>query len=259
LVETLASHGFVVASPEHTGSTYVDDSDSLGVAATRRVPDVKFLIDEILRRSQSEDDLLSGSIDADAIAVVGNSFGGSTAMGVAAGWAGASADPRVKAVVPISGVIDATGWSFDTFDAEELGAVRVPVMLIGATEDENVPIENNEYAFDGLVGSRAVYQVNVVGANHYHFAAACTFIDAALALGISWSLIGSLFSMQEYDETCGPDAFPAEQAFRIANLYTVAFLKRHLEGDERYSRYLTSAYADTEPDVEFRSRVAESP
>ena len=56
LMETLASHGFVVVSPEHTGNTNDDASDPRDVAGANRVPDVSFFIDTFLGRNETPGD-----------------------------------------------------------------------------------------------------------------------------------------------------------------------------------------------------------
>ena len=57
--------------------------------------------------------------------------------------------------------------------------------------------------------------------------------------------------IEPYETTCGPDAFPIEEANRLQNLYTVAFFKRHLLDDVGYDAFLSTGFANTEPAVEF--------
>jgi hypothetical protein len=139
-----------------------------------------------------------------------------TAIGTAAGWAGAQADPRVAAIVPISAVIEAEMQS-DTrtgpnagFDAQQLGSIVVPVMLIGGTEDVNVPIGNNDIAFEQITSAPVVYKVDIIGANHTHFANVCTIGDFLIDSGItqeSWPSLGAEALLAPYEATCSPEAF----------------------------------------------------
>lgn len=260
LMEALASHGFVVASPEHTGNAQASPTDSFDDAAASRVPDVSFLIDTMLERSRDPDDVFYARLDEQRVGVLGHSFGGMTAIGTAVGWAGAASDPRVAAIAPVSAVIDADlqGQSRDGpnagFSEAQLAALRVPVMLMGGTEDVNVPIENNAIAFEQIVNAPKVYEVDVIGANHTHFAAICPIGNLLIDSGFdeeSWPGIGATDLIEPYDATCSEDAFPFEEATRLLKLYVVAFFKRHLLEETGYEAYLSSDFAATEPAIAF--------
>jgi predicted dienelactone hydrolase len=258
LMETLASHGFVVVSPEHTGNSQASNEDTFDEAAAKRVPDVSFLIDTMIGRSRDEADVLYGRINADRVGVVGHSFGGMTAVGMAAGWAGAAPDPRVAAIVPISAVFEAelqkderTGPNAG-FTAQQLASITVPAMLIGGTEDTDVFIENNRIAFAQMINSPHVLQVDIIGANHTHFANVCDIGDLLIELGIlqaTWPAIGAEDLLEPYANTCGAGAFPIEEAVRLQNLYVVSFFKRYLLDDRRYDDYLTPDFAEQEPSI----------
>ena len=264
LMEALASHGFVVAAPEHTGNAQSSPTDDFDTAAANRVPDVALVIDRMRARGARAGDLLEGSLDAGGVGVLGHSFGGMTAMGSAAGWAGAAADPRVTAIAPISAVIDGDLQRDDRpspnagFTGDQLASVRLPVLLVGGTEDESVPIENNAIAYLGLTGAEAVFRVDIVGANHTHFANVCTIGDYLIEdLGFDperWDLLGAEALLAPYAATCAEDAFPISEATRLQNLYVVAFFRRHLRDEMAYDYYLDGSYAASEPNVRFEAR-----
>lgn len=263
LMEMLASHGFVVASPEHTGNAQSSATDSFDVAAANRVPDVSFIIDHMMGRAADPDDLFFGGIEAQPVGVAGHSFGGMTAIGMAAGWAGADPDPRVVAIAPVSAVIDGELQEDSRegdnigFDEDALSGVTVPVLLLGGSEDVNVPIENNAIAFRQMTAAPVVYKVDVIGANHTHFANVCVFGDLLLELGVPqdvWPSLGAEALIEPYEATCSEDAFSIDEAIRLQNLYVTAFMKRHLLDDDGYGAFLDADYAEQEPAVTIEVR-----
>ncbi|MCX2983376.1 alpha/beta fold hydrolase [Halieaceae bacterium IMCC14734] len=252
LMEHLASHGFVVVAPEHTGNTSSDNSDSGAVAAANRVPDISFIIDSMLELNDPDMGMFSGSINPERIGVLGHSGGGFTSMGVAAGYEDTPADPRVKAIMPISGVI------LDAYSAEDMAGVEIPVLLLGGTLDTSVPIENNDFAFMSLVNSPQVIQIDIIGATHTHFANICGIgnwlIDNGLTMDI-WPIIGAAALIGPYMETCSEDAFPIEKAVRLQNLYAAAFFRLHLFQERGYEAYLDENAAAAEPDVIYNAKI----
>lgn len=263
LMEALASHGFVVASPEHTGNSQFSDGDSFDEAAANRVPDVTFVIDTMLERSRDPDDPFFGRLNGERVGVIGNSFGAMTAIGSVAGWAGANPDPRVAAIVPISAVIDGDLQSDERtgpnagFTEAQLATIEVPVMLIGGTEDINVPIGNNEIAFDQLVNAERVFKVDIIGATHTHFANVCDIANLLIDIGFEpeqWFVLGAEELLEPYQATCAPDVFPITEATRLQNLYSVAFFRRYLFGETGYDQYLVGEFADSEPAITLSSK-----
>jgi hypothetical protein len=109
-------------------------------------------------------------------------------------------------------------------------------------------------SFD-LISSAFRYRVDVVGANHTHFANVCDIGNTLIDLGVAidqWPLIGAEALVPIYADTCVPPAFPIEEATRLQNLYAVALFRRHLLGERYYDNFLTGAYAAArEPDTVF--------
>ncbi len=256
LMEVLASHGFIVVAPEHTGNTSNSDFIvSEQQAAIDRVPDLRFIIDIMLARARTVDDAFYQRIHPTRVGVLGHQFGGAATMGMELGFGGAEADPRVVAILPVSADVSA-----DSFTEEQLASVAIPTLLMGGSEDTTIPIEINERAFSAISGSQPVYRVDLVGAGHSHFTEACALGDELIARGSgidSWSSIGFAGLVEPYSQTCTGDAFSIDEAVRLQNLYSVAFFKTHLSGDLRFARFLTRAYsADNQPLIVFDKKAA---
>jgi predicted dienelactone hydrolase len=246
LMEILASHGFVVVAPSHTGNT-IFDPDSDDRSAVNRPLDVSFLIDHMLARSDDPQDAFYTRVSPFAIGVVGHSFGGYTTLAMAAGLEGwVAPDPRVRAIVPISAVTS-------IFSDEELESIRIPTMFIGGTFDTVVPIDPQTVRGFELVSSRFLYRADIVEATHSHFANICDIGNVLISNGLppeAWPGTVAEPLIGPYNDACIPEAFPIDEARRIQNLYTVAFFRRHLVLDPRYGRFLKQGYAQAkEPDV----------
>jgi predicted dienelactone hydrolase len=242
LAEQLASHGFVVAAPDHVGNTAFDaflgTADPFPVVALDRPADVSFVIDVVLARSADPGDLLAGRVDPDRIGVAGHSFGAFTTLAVASGYANALGavppDPRVDVLVPIS---PAAGLLSD----DDLARVDLPTLVLGGTADVTTPIVPNSVRAFTLPTARPRYRVDVLEAGHASFTDVCGFRDAILASSLPPPLVALLIAgiQDSIDEGCAPELIPVEEAHRLTNLYVVAFLSRHLEGDPRFARFLT--------------------
>ncbi|MEC9465428.1 MAG: hypothetical protein VX834_06575 [Myxococcota bacterium] len=263
LMETLASHGFIVASAEHTGNAQASNTDSFDVAASNRVPDVSFVIDTMLARNADSADLFFGRIRSEGVGVLGHSFGGMTTLGSVAGWAGAPADPRVAAIAPMSAVIQADLQQTERtsphagFTPEQLQGIEVPAMLIGGTLDEDVWIENNEVGFERMTSAPSLYKVDIAGATHTHFTNVCTIGSMLIELGLTrdmWPTIGAADLEVPYEDTCSEGAFPVSEVNRLLNVYVVSFFRHHLLGHTGYQQYLTQDYAEGEPAIELTLR-----
>jgi len=243
LMEHLASHGFVVVSPEHTGNTQ-DDMSSPNPEADR-YPDVAFVIDEMEAHDATPGDDFDGRIDTQNVGVIGHSFGGMTAQFMAAGHPPFGPDVRVKAIMPVA------GSSNQLTDAELMG-ITIPTLLMVGTLD---PLQVESVRSFDLISSAFLYRVDVVGATHTHFANVCDIGNTLISIGLGvdlWPAIGAAALVPIYADTCVPPAFPIEEATRLQNLYAVALFRRHLLGERYYDNYLTGAYAAArEPDTAF--------
>ncbi len=243
LCETLASHGFVVAAPDHAGNTALDLLNPGTPFQTRDRPlDVSFVIDEMLARSANPADSLSGRISRWRIGVTGHSFGGFTALAVASGFEDVPPDPRVRVIVPMS---PASNGLSD----EALGSIDLQTLIVGGTADITTPIEPNSVRPFELISGRPRYRVDVVDAGHNSFTDICVLADTLIGAGLPPNLLD--FILGSVEEGCAPELIPFEEAHRLTNLYVVSFLQRNIGLDPRYRRYLTPGAARKEPSLIF--------
>ena len=161
--EHMASHGYVVVAPDHTGNAtattlggrivLADGSPGAEAdSAKARPADVSFLIDKMGRLARGDDSRFAGRIDMERIGVAGHSFGADTAIRVA------NSDPRVRAVSP---------WA-TAF--EPLSRHDVPVLLLLAGEDVALTaagLDECRRWFTSLTGPGL--SVEFVNAGHYSF------------------------------------------------------------------------------------------
>ncbi len=178
-LETLASHGYVVASVEHTGNndawyqaffleTYVllplGPNPALGQnfpdLIAQRTKDVRFVIDAVLQGKVDQKTGISFSrhIDADKIGVLGYSLGGETSLATVAGIGvqGLAADRRVKAAFMGAG----SNYGL-IMNSADYANVKVPLMFFG--NDTGIVYNN----FNQFTHSQPKYLVDVAGLTHH--------------------------------------------------------------------------------------------
>ncbi|HSP03756.1 MAG TPA: alpha/beta fold hydrolase [Acidimicrobiales bacterium] len=226
IVETVASHGFVVVAADHAGNTAIDrllgTETDFGVSARNRVLDVVLLLDEV-----EAGRLAGGLADPDRIAVMGHSFGGFTALAVAGGYDDIAADPRVDAIVPLA---PASSRLTD----EALSSIGIPMLIVTGSDDATTPVEDQSTRPLELATGPATL-VEIEGGSHEVVTNVCDILDAVSAPGAEVP-DGTVEAAQALaGETCEPDAaVDVAQAFDITERYAVSFLRQHLADDERY-------------------------
>jgi predicted dienelactone hydrolase len=229
-MDHLASHGYIVASPDHTGNAGVTvlpdkvvpyDRNGRARSSRERVEDIRFVLDALLRHSRDKAHWLHGALDEKSVGLLGHSFGGMTVCAVAA------ADPRVKAVLPMTFVFSRP--------------VSVPILLMTGTLDQTVKETGN------LVSK--AYYLSCGGPKHFlslkrggHF----SFTDMDK---INPRFGDGIGSEKREGETI--EFIETRQAKKIINAYTLAFFDFYLRKCPQAGEFLKrNAFPE---EIEFRS------
>jgi dienelactone hydrolase len=164
----LSSHGYVVAALDHSevvapelarraGETAEQTAARVDAVIASRVPDVRFLLDQMLAASWGELEL-----DPERIGIVGHSFGGWTAL------AATEAEARIRAVValapggasrPRPGILPVTltfAWGRD-----------VPTLYLVAEGDTMLPLQGMYELFERTPATKRM--IVLCRADHAHF------------------------------------------------------------------------------------------
>jgi len=258
LAEQLASYGFVVAIPENPGSS-AQQLQLLLRGLTNEVANpsefvdralnVKFLLDELQRLSQSDPTF---QVNLQQVGVIGQSYGGYTALALAGAPLNFSQlrkdcadlnnslnlslvlqcralglpripydlhDSRIKAVIAINPIASAI------FGQSGLSQIQVPVMLVSGSADSVAPALPEQIIPFSWLTAPAKYLVVIQGATHF-------------------STIG------ETDQSNAPVPIPPliagsnnELARRYLKALSVAFCKTYVAGAREYMPYLSASYA----------------
>lgn len=231
----LASHGYVVVSPDHQGGTLADvvrnQLQDVTVGVTTRPVDVQFLISK-MDRLPSEDPLF-GLVDLSRVGVTGHSFGALTSLRVAV------MDARVKAIVPQAPTATDIAWLGINPTPDHLD---IPVMVQAAHEDQTLPWDDNiAPSLPHFV--HPFWLLDVVHGGHFTFSDICSFDLATLATRITFDIPGGDVT-KVLSDGCGPTAPPASVAQPLIDHFAVGFFNAQLKGSTGSLELLTQAQAD---------------
>lgn len=249
VTEHLASHGYVVVSPDHEGNTGRDFNPLLVFAsALDRPQDLRVVMDQVLALSCDPADPLFGRLLPMRGAAMGQSLGGFTALATGGAWidskdfprglSGADpngqydfTDPRIRAVVAYVPLYR------PGFGDVGLRRLRLPTLLVGGSRDKITPFEFHQVKiFEKLGGPR--YLALIDGASHFNFNNE-EMLDRA-----------PFFVRALHKPT-----IDRERSDRIVLRLTLAFLERHLRCSDRFAHYLECP--DAEVTIRFRSAEPE--
>lgn len=189
LGENLASKGYVVASIDHTESTY-DNAQAFASTLYHRPYDQLFVLSEMARLGAANSgSFLAGRVDADHTGIIGYSMGGYGVVNVIGGgfrpaaatmpgappnrlllersagnaaYQAGGGDARIRAAVAIG----PWGMPAGLWDSVGLAGIRTPTLFVAGSADEVSGYENGTRAiFRGAVNAER-YLLTYVGAGH---------------------------------------------------------------------------------------------
>ena len=165
IAEYLASHGFIVAAPDHVGNTLFDDlrgeaAPVSGDVLVTRGADLQALVDVLLDGSlDGTAATIAAQIDPARIGVLGHSLGA-----VTAGWA-LQNDPRIQAGVAIAAPMEnplAAGVDLD--------AITAPTLHVIAVEDNSITVVGNTVIRNNFSAiAPPTYKLEIDDAGHWSF------------------------------------------------------------------------------------------
>lgn len=260
LAEHLASYGFVVAVPEHPGSDAKQLQALLAGTADRvtnprelidRPLDIKFLLDELTRLSQS-DSTFKGRLNLEQVGVIGQSFGGYTALALAGAKINFEqlktdcpalehtlnvslllqclalnlpnvkynlSDARVKAVIAID-PIDSS-----IFGKASLSQIKIPVMIVSGSSDTVAPALLEQIQPFTWLTTPSKYLVLINGGTHFSTIAG----SPNATVPVPTQVIGSSPAL----------------ARRYVKALSVPFFETYVAEQSSYLPYLSTDYVNT--------------
>lgn len=262
LARQLASYGFAVAVPEHPGSN-AEQLQALiaGTASEVTSPsefvdrplDIKYLLDQLAQLNQT-DPTIAGRLNLDRVGVVGQSFGGYTALALAGAQINFQQlavdceqegtfnlslllqcralelsqplpdlqDARVKSIIAINPI----GSSL--LGAEDFAKIQVPVMLISGSSDTIAPALPEQIRPFTWLESPNKYLVLLQGGTHF------STIDVPPSTAADAIPLPS--------EIVGPDPALAQAYLKILG---TAFFQTYLAQNLSYQSYLEASYTQS--------------
>jgi predicted dienelactone hydrolase len=232
----LASHGYVVVAPDHSGDTIVEllrevkasgniQADSTVEALVYRPADIIAILDLL---PDVIDDELNARVDYDHVGVSGHSFGAITS------FISASEDNRIDAIVPqCPGSQDLLGLQMRT----PLADMQIPMLIQSASQDGTLPEDTNAKPLYEHMPTPKSW-LSMTRAGHFTYSDLCVLdveaINAAIDLDVSNVL----------DDGCGPEAVPTDVAFPVIRSSAIGFFNEHLRGSTGSAKYLSQDDVD---------------
>ena len=229
----LASHGYVVASPDHIGNTLSDavvaggptteaQFESLGL----RPDDMGFVL-AYLQELPGEDPL-GAIVDGERVGAAGHSFGALTTLRLLA------EDRPIDAAVALA----PPGYEIVWFGAlaNEPEDITVPVMIQAGELDMTTPLADAESIHTRMTAPRSL--LTVLDAGHFSFSDMCLLdpaaIEAATQIGLSEAL----------DDGCSGSNIDPAVALPLQRHFAIGLFNGHLRDSPGSLELMTAEAGD---------------
>lgn len=223
LTEHLASHGFVVASPDHPGNTLTDFAQ-LGNENAATQSSIDRPLDMIFTLDKAIGNQLGVTIDPMRVSATGHSFGAWTALELA------RRDPRIKLVFPM-----APGFRNGS-TADFVATLARPLLLIGGSLDETCEFPANQQA-PYMIAQTPKFLLEIMNAGHLDFSNLC---EVPIA-------------QQFIDDGCDPTKIDPAIVHARTNAVATAFVLRYQLAQSQYDPALAPAHVTALGNVQFWS------
>lgn len=245
LTEFFASHGWLVAAPDHTGNTFSNREIRLDHLFELRPQDIHAVIDAL--EALPADDPLGGRV-ANGVLLSGHSFGGYTTLAVSgAGYAidEMRAECRANPAAPAAecDYLDAAAPRFETGFGDPRVVAGIPLTPAGAnvfrqgTADVDIPLlfvtagrdvtlpnaVEGDPLWSPMDGPDAV-RLDFPNAGHFSFTSFCGRLGNFAA-----------------NDGCSDEFISPDRVMQITQEYALAFARYHLLQAPEYADLLTGA------------------
>lgn len=231
----LASHGYVVVAPDHTGDTLVEllrevkgtgeIQQSSTVEALANRPDDIIAVLDLVKDVVSDD--IKALINEDQVGVTGHSFGSLTSFLVA------SRDFRVDAVV---GQATTSAELINLQAGIPMEELQTPSLVQSSTLDNTLPEAGAQHLYEALAGPKG--WLSLARGGHFTYSDLCVLDAQAVGAAVGLDVSGVL------DDGCGPDALPVAQAFPLINTTAIGFFNLQLRQSPGSAAFVTQAAVD---------------
>lgn len=224
VMERLASHGFIVVAPDHSGPLPFAEGaegESLGAEQLEvRAADLRFAIDAAIGGS-----LGAGlEVDVERIGALGHSFGSVTAGRTA------QVDERVKAAAGLAAPMENP-----LIPGVSLSEIDVPLFLLLAEEDNSIGEIGNDFLRSNFEDANPpITRLDVADAGHWSVSDLCGLTEA-LSPGCGQ---GVRHSKERQGESF--DYLPVSEGIAVTQRYVASFFLAELTGNAEAAQFVAA-------------------